>query len=92
MDVVIVDLCLRNGDELDLIRDLRDTYPGAMVLALTLSRDPEHYARAVRAGASVVVNKEATLDEILRLTRDLSARTAAQSDMQLPGPNGTLVP
>jgi DNA-binding NarL/FixJ family response regulator len=88
MDVVIVDLCPRNRDGLNLIRELRDTYPGAMVLALTISRDPEHCARAVRAGASVVVNKEATLDEILRVTRGLSARTAHNLTRNFPDQTG----
>lgn len=71
VDVAIVDLCLRNGDGLDLIRELRAAHPHAGVLALTLGQNPEHYARAVRAGANVVLSKHASLEELLRVTRSL---------------------
>ena len=71
VDVAIVDLCLRNGDGLDLIRELRAAHPDARVLALMLGQNPEHYARAVRAGANVVLSKQASLEELLRVTRSL---------------------
>lgn len=71
VDVAIVDLCLRNGDGLDLIRELRTAHPDARVLALTLGHDPEHHVRAVRAGANMVLNKQASLEELLHVTRSL---------------------
>lgn len=71
VDVAIVDLCLRNSDGVDLIRELRTTHPDVRVLALTLGQNPEHYVRAVRAGANVVLSKHASLEELLRVTRSL---------------------
>jgi two-component system, NarL family, response regulator DevR len=71
VDVAIVDLCLRNGDGLDLIRELRTAHPDAKMLALTLGRDPEHHVRAVQAGANVVLSKQVTLEELLQVTKSL---------------------
>lgn len=69
IDVAVIDLCLPDGDGTDLIRELREAEPGVPVLALTRSRDRERHNRAFQAGAEEVINKEASIREIVAAVR-----------------------
>jgi DNA-binding NarL/FixJ family response regulator len=71
VDLAIVDLGLSNGDGLDVVRALREAHPRATVLALTFGQNPICHARTVRAGANMVLSKESSLAEILRVARSL---------------------
>lgn len=58
-DLVIVDLKLRNSDGLDLIRDLAARHPSVLTLVLSMYDEVLHSERAIRAGASGFVSKQA---------------------------------
>ena len=70
-DVAIVDLGLPDGDGIDAIRDLRRASPGGMVLVLSGSLDRAGFARAVEAGATGALHKNAELDEIVDTVKRL---------------------
>lgn len=89
VDIAIVDLGSSSSGELDTVRALRDAYPSTALLALTLSRDPADHARAVRAGANLVLNKEESIWEILRVAMSFGARASSRYETGLPGPDGT---
>ncbi len=72
VDAAIVDLCLPDGDGSELISGLRDHAPGVSVLALSQSANLEHHDRALSAGASEVLSKEASIEEILHAARRLT--------------------
>ena len=72
-DVAIVDLGLPDGDGIDAVRDLRRASPHGMVLILSGSLDRAQFARAVEAGATGALHKNAMLDEIVDAVKKLEA-------------------
>src|SRR6267378_3657612 len=83
-DLMLLDLRLKLGDALDLIKSLRVEHPELKVLVLSQYDELIFAERALRAGASGYVMKENATDEVLRalrkvLTGDLyfSERVAA---------------
>jgi DNA-binding NarL/FixJ family response regulator len=59
--VVIVDLSLKGGSGLDLIKNLRVQHPAVRILVLTMHEDASYAERALRAGArGYVMKREAT--------------------------------
>lgn len=79
IDVAVVDLALPDGDGVDLIRALRRSSPKVMALVLSGSLDPTNFARAVAAGAAGVLDKLASIDDILDAVRRLRAGEALLS-------------
>src|SRR5262249_54978876 len=57
-DVAIVDLALRNGSGLDLIRRAAATRPATRILVASMYEESLFGERAVRAGASGYINKQ----------------------------------
>jgi DNA-binding NarL/FixJ family response regulator len=59
--VVIVDLSLKGGSGLELIKDLRVQHPAVRILVLSMHEDTSYAERALRAGArGYVMKREAT--------------------------------
>lgn len=72
-DVAVVDLSLRHGDGLDLIRDIRAQFPDLPVLVLSM-RDESLYAeRALGAGAQGYIMKEAATTNVVGALRTVLA-------------------
>lgn len=68
-DVAVLDLGLPDGDGVDLIADLRRSNPDVGVLILSAALDVATFERA--AGADEIMDKLASLDEILGTVRRL---------------------
>jgi RNA polymerase sigma factor (sigma-70 family) len=73
VDVAIVDLGLPDGDGIDIVREVRAANPHCLVLVLTAHTDQRYLARAVEAGAAGVLNKSASIDEIIGAVLRLSS-------------------
>jgi DNA-binding NarL/FixJ family response regulator len=71
VDVAVVDLGLPDGSGEELIPVLRAAYPRAAALVLTYFSDRERLARAVEAGASGVLHKSASVEEVIEALRRL---------------------
>jgi DNA-binding NarL/FixJ family response regulator len=71
VDVAVVDLGLPDGSGEELIPVLRAAYPRAAALVLTYFSDRERLARAVEAGASGVLHKSASVEEVIEAVRRL---------------------
>jgi DNA-binding NarL/FixJ family response regulator len=72
-DLMILDLRLKSGDALDLIKSLRVEYPDLKVLVLSQYDEMLFAERVLRAGASGYVMKENATDEILTAVRRVLA-------------------
>lgn len=83
IDLATVDLDLPDGFGAELISDLRQVNPDAVVLVLTASHDRMEHARAIEAGAAHVMLKSASIDEIVDAIRRLIAGEELMSKEQL---------
>ncbi len=65
-DLMLLDLRLKSGDSLELIKSLRVEHPEVKVLVLSQYDELIFAERALRAGASGYIMKENATDEVLR--------------------------
>jgi DNA-binding NarL/FixJ family response regulator len=72
-DLMILDLRLKNGDTLELIKSLRVEHPDLKVLVLSQYDEMLFAERVLRAGASGYIMKENATDEILSAVRRVLA-------------------
>jgi DNA-binding NarL/FixJ family response regulator len=72
-DLMLLDLRLKAGDALDLIKSLRVEHPELKVLVLSQYDELVFAERALRAGASGYIMKENATDEVLRAVRKVLA-------------------
>jgi len=72
-DLMLLDLRLKAGDALDLIKSLRVEHPEVKVLVLSQYDELIFAERALRAGASGYIMKENATDEVLRAVRKVLA-------------------
>ncbi len=72
-DLMLLDLRLKAGDSLDLIKSLRVEQPEVKVLVLSQYDELIFAERALRAGASGYIMKENATDEVLRAVRKVLA-------------------
>lgn len=72
-DLVVLDLLLKEGDGLELIKSVRAQHPNLPMLVISM-QDEELYAeRALRAGASGYIMKHAATDEFMDAIRAVLA-------------------
>ncbi len=64
-DVALVDLGLSDADGVEVIQELHRADPQMPILVLTINFDTLCHERAIEAGASKVITKDAPLEEIL---------------------------
>lgn len=81
-DFAIIDLSLKDVNGIELIKDIKTTFPSLPVLVLSM-HDEFHYAeRAIRAGASgYVMKKEGTETLIKAIRTILSGQVFLSSEM-----------
>src|SRR4029450_1727766 len=72
-DLMLLDLRLKSGDALDLIKSMRVEHPEVKVLVLSQYDELIFAERALRAGASGYIMKENATDEVLRAVRKVLA-------------------
>ena len=68
-DLVVVDVQLKTGDGLDLVKRLKVRNEDALILVWSMYPDALYAPRALRAGALGYINKEKTTDRIVDAIR-----------------------
>ncbi len=68
-DLATVDLSLRDGSGLELIRQMRELRPSMPILVVSMHDESLYADRAVRAGAQGYLMKQATLKHIVEAVR-----------------------
>jgi DNA-binding NarL/FixJ family response regulator len=69
VDVVLLDLSMPGLDGLDVLKSLKRNRPKLPVLILTMHSEDQFAMRALKAGASGYLTKEAVPDELVRAIR-----------------------
>lgn len=72
-DIVIVDLSLKSGSGLDLIKDLRVVCPATLIVVLSMHEEVYFVERAFRAGARGYVTKRDSTPSIIDALRTVLA-------------------
>lgn len=72
-DVTLMDLQLPIMSGLDAIAAIRDIDPGARIIVLTMYQGDEDIHRALDAGAATYILKDAIVDDLSRMVREVYA-------------------
>ena len=81
-DVAIVDLSLKGGSGLDLIKDLRARHPETAIIVLSMYEEIYYAERALRAGARGYITKRESTGRIVEAIRQVRAgRVYASVDL-----------
>src|SRR5262249_50882267 len=83
-DVAVIDISLRTGNGLDLIKRIRMRSPSVRMLVLSMYSEALYAERALRAGALGYITKEQATDKILDAIRAVLANQVYLND-QLAG-------
>lgn len=79
-DLVIVDVSLRAGSGIDLIKDIKAQFPSLPVLTLSMHDEALYAERALRAGAKGYIMKQEATDEVVTAIRRVLAGTVYVSE------------
>ena len=79
-DLALVDLSLRRGDGIELLKDLRVRQPRMLTLVLSMHDEALYAERALRAGARGYVMKQEKLDRLLLAISRVLSGTIYVSD------------
>jgi len=81
-DVAIVDLSLKGGSGLDLIKDMRSLYPGTAIIVLSMYEEVYYAERSLRAGALGYITKRESTGKIVEAIRQVrSGRVYASPEL-----------
>lgn len=79
-DLAIVDVTLKDGTGLELIKELKALQPDARILVWSMHDESLFAERAVRAGAMGYINKEQATDRVIDALRQVAAGKIYLSD------------
>jgi len=72
-DLVLLDLRLRSGDSLELVKSIRARFPATRVLIISQQEETLFAERCLRAGADGYVTKQEASEEVLTAIRTVLA-------------------
>jgi two-component system invasion response regulator UvrY len=72
-DLVILDISMPGRSGLDVLRELKTSWPKLPVLVLSMHPENQYGKRILRAGASGYMNKESAPEELVKAVRKLLA-------------------
>ena len=72
-DITLMDLRLGETSGIEAIREIRREYPAARIVVLTMYQGDEDIHRALSAGATTYLLKDALSDDLIRVVREVHA-------------------
>jgi DNA-binding NarL/FixJ family response regulator len=72
-DVLVVDVSLGDGTGLDLVAEFRRRYPSMGIVVLTMHRDDDTLLGALDAGASALVHKSRSAEDVIAHVHEAAA-------------------
>src|SRR5689334_14189450 len=79
-DLVIIDLALRDGSGIDLIKAVHLRHPAMRVIVFSMHAETTHAERAVRAGAHGYITKTQSSGNMVAAIREVLAGRVYLSD------------
>ncbi len=88
--LLVLDINMPGRSGLDVLRDVKNTYPRLPVIVLSMQPEDQYAVRCLRAGAAAYINKDGAPEELAQAARKIlsggryvSARLAEQLVAQL---------
>jgi DNA-binding NarL/FixJ family response regulator len=72
-DVAVLDMSMPGRSGIELIKQVKDEKPKLRILVLTMHSEEQYAVRALRAGASGYLTKEAAADQLVAAIRRIAA-------------------
>jgi DNA-binding NarL/FixJ family response regulator len=72
-ELVVVDITLKEGGGLELIKQIKVRHPSIRMLVLSMHDEKIYAERALRAGATGYLNKEEPADKVIEAVREVLA-------------------
>jgi two-component system invasion response regulator UvrY len=72
-DVAVLDMTMPGRSGIELIRQVKDEKPQLRILVLTMHSEEQYAVRALKAGASGYLTKEAAADQLVAAIRRIAA-------------------
>jgi two-component system, NarL family, invasion response regulator UvrY len=73
LDLVLLDIAMPDGDGLEVLQRLRQTYPALPVLMLSTYPEQQYAVRCIKLGAGGYLNKSADPDDMVAAVRKVAA-------------------
>jgi two-component system, NarL family, invasion response regulator UvrY len=70
-DIVLLDISMPGKNGLEVVKELRQYYPGIKTLMLSMHPEERFSVRAIKAGACGYVTKESAADELVKAIRQV---------------------
>lgn len=70
-EIILLDISLRGLNGLEILKELKQTYPKIKVLILSMHPEDRFSVRAIKAGASGYLTKESAADELVNAIRQV---------------------
>ena len=91
--LLVLDINMPGRSGLDVLRDVKNTYPRLPVIVLSMQPEDQYAVRCLRAGAAAYINKDSAPEELAQAARKIlaggryvSPRLAEQLVAQLDRP------
>ena len=70
-DIIICDLSMPGRSGLEILKEVKQTYPGIRVLMLSMHPEDRFAVRAIKSGAAGYVTKESAAEELVKAIRQV---------------------
>jgi len=70
-DILVVDISLKSGSGLELIKNVKATYPHLPALVLSMHDELLYAGRSLRAGARGYISKNSSYEDVIRAMRSV---------------------
>ncbi|MCA9085836.1 MAG: response regulator transcription factor [Planctomycetaceae bacterium] len=81
-DIVLIDISLKTGHGIDLVKQIRQRYPGTKMLVNSMYEESVYAERALQAGAMGYLNKQTAGDTLIKAIRTvLAGKTYVSPEM-----------
>lgn len=68
-DIITVDISLEDASGLELIKEIKNQYPGLPILALSMHQESFYAERSIRAGAKGYITKKEATKKVIKAIR-----------------------